>query len=77
MNLRLRLVRITAVCQEEEAHLSPSLIVLAVIVWLENIKTPMVLLVRRVLFVPRVNIFTRRQWPVKIAPLGNINRTMP
>tara|TARA_B110000090_G_scaffold157876_1_gene173683 strand:+ start:512 stop:658 length:147 start_codon:yes stop_codon:yes gene_type:complete len=48
-----------------------------VIVWLENIKAPMALLERRVLFVPRVNIFTRRQWSVKIAPVGNINRTMP
>jgi len=51
--------------------------VLAAIVWLENIKTPMGLLVHRVLFVARVNIFTRRQWPVKIAPVGNINPTMP
>jgi hypothetical protein len=35
------------------------------------------LMARLVLFVPRVNIFTRRQWPVKIAPMGNINPTTP
>jgi hypothetical protein len=35
------------------------------------------LMAQRVLFVPRVSIFTRRQWPVKIAPMGNINPTMP
>ena len=63
--------------EQKQTHLPPSLIALAAIVWLENIKTPMGLLVRRVLFVPRVNIFTRRQWPVKIAPMGNINPTMP
>jgi hypothetical protein len=35
------------------------------------------LMAQRVLFMPRVSIFTRKQWLVKIATMGNIKPTMP